>query len=77
MGLGFFGKGLRFSSSVSDCLSDGYAIFGEGEFFREVEIFSGRGLNFFGSGGDAFGSVWDFFGRDWDYFRGVEFVHGI
>ena len=39
--LGFFGKGLRFSSSVSDCFSDGYAIFGEGEFFREIEIFPG------------------------------------
>ena len=31
--------------------SDGYAIFGEGEFFREVEIFFGRGLNFL-RGGD-------------------------
>ena len=40
-GLGFFVKGLRFSSSVLDCFSDGYAIFGEGEFFKEVEIFPG------------------------------------
>ena len=40
-GLGFFEKGLRFSSSVSYCFSYGYAIFGEGEFFSEVEIFPG------------------------------------
>ena len=40
-GLGFFGKGLRFSSSVSYCFSYGYAIFGEGEFFSEIEIFPG------------------------------------
>ena len=52
------------------------AIFGEGEFFREIEIFW-EGFNFFGRGGDAFGSVWDFFGRGWDHFRGVEFVQGI
>ena len=40
-GVGIFREGLRFSSSVWDCFSDGYAIFGEGEFFRDVEVFPG------------------------------------
>ena len=45
-GLGFFGKGLRFSSSVWYCFSYGYVILGEGEFFNEVEIFPGGVLIF-------------------------------
>ena len=36
------------------------AIFGEGEFFNEVEIFSGRGFNFFG-GVDMLSEVFGIF----------------